>query len=137
MSDEAEQNVELPTAETASAAEAPPVQETTLGGIRETLKQEFKSLGGKLDKLLKSSKAIERGLADPDELKDRLARLTSYARQKQVLDVLEKLNEHQTWSVAFAARQLHTTAPHGFPTPEALTTACYRVNILKFRSGPE
>jgi len=120
-----------------AAPENPVASETTLDGINETLRQEFKAVGGKLDRLLKSSKAIESGLADPDELKEKLSRLASYIRQTQVLDVLDALNSHRSWSVAFASRQLHTVVPHGFPTPEALTTACYRVNILKFRSGPE
>ena len=116
------------------SADAP---ETTLDDIQETLRHEFKAVGGKLDRLLKSSKSIEAGLADADELKDRLSRLKSYIREKQVLDVMESLNAHSNWSVAFAAKRLHTCVPHGFPTPEALTTACYRVNVQKFRSGPE
>ena len=116
------------------SADAP---ETTLDDIQETLRHEFKAVGGRLDRLLKSSKSIEAGLADADELKDRLSRLKSYIREKQVLEVMESLNAHPNWSVAFAAKRLHSSVPHGFPTPEALTTACYRVNVQKFRSGPE
>ncbi len=109
----------------------------TLDGLHETVRREFKTMGGKLDRLLRSSKSIEAGLADPDELKERLSRLSSNTRRQQVLDVLDAVNLHPNWSVAFAAKRLHVPTPHGYPTPEALTTACYRVNILKHRSGPE
>lgn len=121
----------------ASADSAPGGDAVTLDGLNQTVQQGFRAMGGKLDRLIRSSKAIEAGLADSDELRSSLARLRSGARQSQVQEVLSALNAHPRWSVAFASKSVHRATPGGFPTAAALTTACYRVNIMKFATKRE
>lgn len=121
----------------ASAESAPPGDAVTLDGLNEAVQRGFRAMGGKLDRLIRSSRAIEAGLADADELGASLARLRSGVRQGQVREVLAALNAHPRWSVAFAAKNVHREAPGGFPTAAALTTACYRVNVVKFAARRE
>lgn len=111
-------------AETGESASA-----TTLDTLNDTVRDGFCGVNRRLQRLMKSMKTVESGLADVGEFQRRLGRVKSYARQRQILAVLDWLNARPSNTVNQAAFAVFRNVPGGYPTPGALMAACHRTGV--------
>lgn len=101
----------------------------TLEGLHTTVKEGFGGVRRQLNRIARSMKGIEVGLADVGEFQEKVGRAKTFVRQRQIQSVLERMNARPGESIPQAAAAAFEPLTGGYPTASALASACYRVGI--------